>query len=65
MTKTLGPVTLPSQEGFRTVLAIGAGAALLAFAVASFIPRRRPAAGQTPPAADGPAGHAEVSEAKA
>ncbi|MGW5659670.1 MFS transporter [Streptomyces sp. NPDC003758] len=65
MTETLGPVTLPSQDGFRTVLAIGAGAALLAFAVASFIPRRRPATGQTPPAADGPAGHAKVSEAKA
>ncbi|MEU9333893.1 MFS transporter [Streptomyces sp. NPDC048290] len=40
LTTTLGPVTFPSQDGFRTVLAVGAGAALLAFAVAAFIPRR-------------------------
>ncbi|MGW9025023.1 MFS transporter [Streptomyces sp. NPDC055722] len=43
MTTTLGPVTPPAESGFKTVLAIGAGAALIAFAVASFIPRRGPA----------------------
>ncbi|MET7478382.1 MFS transporter [Streptomyces sp. NPDC005648] len=42
MTISLGGVALPSENGFKTVMAIGAGAALLAFAVASFIPRRRP-----------------------
>ncbi|MGW1254556.1 MFS transporter [Streptomyces sp. NPDC002513] len=51
MTTTLGPVTLPSENGFRTVLAVGAGAALLAFAVASFIPRRGTADGQNTTAA--------------
>jgi MFS family permease len=46
MTTTFGPVAIPSENGFKTVLTIGAGAALLAFAVASFIPRRHPAAEQ-------------------
>ncbi|MCI3276236.1 MFS transporter [Streptomyces cylindrosporus] len=41
MTTNLGSVALPSENGFRTVLAVGGGAALLAFAVASFIPRHR------------------------
>jgi MFS family permease len=41
LTITLGTVTLPSQTGFRTVLLIGAGAALTALAIASFIPTRR------------------------
>ncbi|MFF4506370.1 MFS transporter [Streptomyces sp. NPDC001401] len=44
MTTDLGGVPLPSENGFKTVLAIGGGAALLAFAVASFIPRHRAAA---------------------
>ncbi|MFD5833135.1 MFS transporter [Streptomyces collinus] len=41
MTTDFGRTPLPSQDGFKVVLAIGAGAALLAFAVASFIPRQR------------------------
>ncbi|MEU6255216.1 MFS transporter [Streptomyces sp. NPDC047043] len=41
MTTSLGGVALPSENGFKTVLAIGGGAALLAFVVASFIPRHR------------------------
>ncbi|MFI6929900.1 MFS transporter [Streptomyces sp. NPDC050287] len=41
MTADLGPVALPSENGFKTVLAIGGGAALLAFALAAFIPRAR------------------------
>ncbi|MYS89523.1 MULTISPECIES: MFS transporter [Streptomyces] len=45
MTTAFGQTALPSQNGFRVVLAIGAGAALLAFAVASFIPRQRVAEG--------------------
>jgi len=44
LTTDLGGVSLPSENGFKTVLAIGGGAALLAFAVASFIPRHRTAA---------------------
>ncbi|MFD1543462.1 MFS transporter [Nonomuraea guangzhouensis] len=42
MTTTLGSVTLPSQNGFRLVMAIGAGAALVALAFAAFLPGRRP-----------------------
>ncbi|MEV7885935.1 MFS transporter [Streptomyces sp. NPDC002817] len=46
MTTDFGGYALPSESGFKVVLAVGAGAALLAFAVASFIPRQKPA-GQT------------------
>ena len=42
MTTTFGTTALPSENGFRTVMAIGAGAALLAFALAAFLPRHRP-----------------------
>ncbi|NUS10510.1 MAG: MFS transporter, partial [Streptomyces sp.] len=42
MTMGFGPVSVPSQNGFRTVMAIGAGTALLALALASFIPARHP-----------------------
>ncbi|MCD7445561.1 MFS transporter [Streptomyces lincolnensis] len=41
MTISLGGYALPSENGFRTVMAIGAGAALLAFAIATLIPRQR------------------------
>lgn len=40
-TTDLGTTPLLSRDGFKVVLAVGAGAALLAFAVASFIPRQR------------------------
>ncbi|MFF9280171.1 MFS transporter [Streptomyces griseosporeus] len=63
MTTRLGPVSLPSRDGFRTVLAVGAGAALLAFAVAAFIPRQRVATGV--PAAAGRTGETEASEVTA
>jgi EmrB/QacA subfamily drug resistance transporter len=63
MTTDFGGFALPSENAFKVVMAIGAGAALLAFAVASFIPRHRPA--ETTPAADGPAESAEVTAAKA
>ncbi|MEU0743621.1 MFS transporter [Streptomyces sp. NPDC006134] len=53
MTTDLGGHPLPSESGFKTVLAIGAGAALLAFAVAAFIPGRRPAAPAATPAPEG------------
>ena len=41
-------VELPSENGLRAVLALGVGAAALALAVASFIPRHRPDAAVTP-----------------
>ncbi|GAQ56413.1 MFS transporter [Streptomyces acidiscabies] len=34
---------LPSENGFKVVMAVGSGAAVLAFVVAAFIPRRRTA----------------------
>ena len=70
MTTRSGTNVLPSENGFRTVLALGAGAALLGFAVAAFIPRHRPEAapGAPAPAATGAAGETgepEVSGATA
>ncbi|RSN44364.1 MFS transporter [Streptomyces sp. WAC 04229] len=54
MTVTLGGFALPSENAFKVVMGIGAGAAVLAFALASFIPRHRPSAGVAHPApADG------------
>ncbi|WP_435110930.1 MFS transporter [Nocardiopsis synnemataformans] len=44
MTIAFDAAALPSQEGFRVVLAVGAGAALLALALAAFLPGRRPSA---------------------
>lgn len=38
LTISFGPATLPSQDGFRLIMGLGAGAALLAFVVAAFIP---------------------------
>ncbi|MGZ3097433.1 MFS transporter [Streptomyces sp. H72] len=54
MTISLGGFALPSENAFKVVMAIGAGAALLALVIASFIPRHHPAAGLPHPApADG------------
>jgi MFS family permease len=50
MTMNLGPVTVPSQGGFRMVLGIGAAAALVALVVASFLPGRKPAHAAVSPA---------------
>jgi MFS family permease len=41
LTITVGAAALPSLDGFRLVLAIGAGAALVALAIASFLPSRK------------------------
>ncbi|MFD3838473.1 MFS transporter [Streptomyces sp. NPDC058642] len=49
MTTDFGGYALPSESGFKVVLAVGAGAALLAFAVASFIPRQKPAGDMAAP----------------
>ncbi|WP_426569985.1 MFS transporter [Streptomyces canus] len=44
MTTTFGATALPSENGFKVVMAVGAGAAVLAFLLAAFIPRQRMAA---------------------
>jgi EmrB/QacA subfamily drug resistance transporter len=59
MTTDLGGYALPSENGFKTVLALGAGAALLAFAIASFIPRQQ-VAGVSEPSVEGAAEPAEA-----
>ncbi|WP_406494221.1 SDR family NAD(P)-dependent oxidoreductase [Streptomyces sp. NBC_01604] len=63
MTTDFGGRALPSENGFKVVMGIGAGAALLSFALASFIPGGR-TTGQETPAADGPTDAAEVGAAK-
>lgn len=42
LTIPFGPVTVPSEFGFRLVMAIGGGTALVAIAIAAFIPARQP-----------------------
>ncbi|MEU1177913.1 MFS transporter [Streptomyces sp. NPDC005820] len=56
MTTTFGAVALPSENGFKVVMAVGSGAALLALAVAAFLPRRQRAAAEPAEAATPPAG---------
>jgi EmrB/QacA subfamily drug resistance transporter len=48
MTTDFGGYALPSENGFKVVMAIGAGAALAAFLLATFIPRHRAAAAPAP-----------------
>lgn len=47
LTISFGPATLPSQNGFRLVLGMGSAAALIALAVAAFLPRSGSAATET------------------
>lgn len=64
MTTDFGSSALPSENGFKVVMAIGAGAALLALVLAAFLPRQRTAAqGGSSPAGDAGDGRAEVTEA--
>lgn len=58
LTISLGGHALPSENGFKVVMAIGAGAAVLAFVLASFLPRHRPAAPAPAPAAAEPSAEA-------
>ncbi|MFJ3761396.1 MFS transporter [Streptomyces sp. NPDC090080] len=55
MTNVFGGVTVPSENGFKVVMASGSGAALLALLVAAFIPRRKRPAADLAGAAAGPA----------
>jgi len=41
MTTTIGTATVPSQNGFRVILAVAAGASLLACALAALLPRHQ------------------------
>jgi MFS family permease len=41
LTITLGPVVLPSQNGFRVIMGIASAAALVALAIAAFLPAHR------------------------
>ncbi|WP_416985303.1 MFS transporter [Streptomyces sp. T028] len=41
MTTTFGTVALPSENGFKVVMAVGSGAAVLALVVAVFLPRQQ------------------------
>ncbi|MGP4014517.1 MFS transporter [Saccharopolyspora sp. 5N708] len=43
LTITFGGLPVPSQDGFRVVMAVGASAAVVALAIATFLPARRPA----------------------
>jgi MFS family permease len=52
LTTAFGPALLPSRNGFRLVMVIGAAAALIAFLVAAFLPRLR----RAPAPYDEPAG---------
>ncbi|MCX5604516.1 MFS transporter [Streptomyces phaeochromogenes] len=64
MTTDFGSFALPSENGFKVVMAIGAGAALLALVLAAFLPRQRTAARAVSPAGDtDDSGRAEVTEA--
>ncbi|MEU0407463.1 MFS transporter [Streptomyces griseorubiginosus] len=58
MTTDFGGHALPSEDGFKVVMAIGAGAALLAFALATLIPRGHRPNPETP--SDGTAEPTEV-----
>lgn len=51
MTTSLGGHALPSESGFKVVMAIGAGTAVLAFFLTSFLPRHRPATPDPAPTA--------------
>ncbi|WP_369221072.1 MFS transporter [Streptomyces sp. R39] len=43
LTTAFGTARIPSENGFKVVMAAGSGAAVLALLVAAFIPRRNPA----------------------
>lgn len=58
MTVPAGGAMLPSQAGFRLVMSIGAGAALVALAFAMFLPRPKPQAATAITGTAAPAGSA-------
>ena len=56
MTVDLGPVAVPAQNGFRVVLGIGSLAALVALAIAAFLPAQRRSGDDAQDAAAEPGG---------
>ncbi|MFE1960277.1 MFS transporter [Streptomyces sp. NPDC059479] len=64
MTTTFGTTALPAENGFKVVMAIGAGAAALAFCLAAFLPRQRPGVLTAVPMASGQAEPAETAAVK-
>lgn len=40
LTATFGSLTVPSREGFQVIMAMGAAAAIIALAIAAFLPRK-------------------------
>jgi Na+/melibiose symporter-like transporter len=63
MTTTFGSVALPSENAFRVVMAIGSGAALVAFGFAACLPRRSPLSGSpSTPVTGEPSTPADTSE---
>ncbi|MGI8305666.1 hypothetical protein [Saccharopolyspora hattusasensis] len=40
LTTAFGALTVPSREGFQVIMAMGAAAAVIAFAIAAFPPRK-------------------------
>ncbi|MET0134445.1 MAG: MFS transporter [Kibdelosporangium sp.] len=54
LTISLGAATVPSQNGFRIVLAIGSGAALLALVIMAFLPKHTAHPAAALPVATGP-----------
>ncbi|MQY34063.1 putative multidrug resistance protein MdtD [Streptomyces sp. RB17] len=66
MTTTLGSTPLPSENGFKVVMAVGSGAAVLALFVAAFIPPRAAAGVRAAaPGTDTPVAGAPVEAAEA
>ncbi|MFE4964679.1 MFS transporter [Streptomyces sp. NPDC056660] len=61
MTNVFGGVTVPSENGFKVVMAVGSGAAVLALLVAAFIPRRKPAPVAAPAVVTEPAPESPVA----
>ncbi|MEV4969809.1 MFS transporter [Streptomyces scopuliridis] len=61
MTISFGTTALPSENGFKVVMAIGAGAAILAFVLAAFLPRHRPGVMAAAPVASGRAEPAQAA----
>jgi MFS family permease len=56
MTTTFGSTALPSENGFKTVMAVGAGAALLALGLAACLPAPADRRGDVDGDRDGPPG---------
>lgn len=64
LTVSIGPAVVPSEDGFRVIMAIGAGAAVLALIIASFL-RGKGVAGSSSSRQESAAPRSEQDEARA